>query len=311
MKKYVITILIIVIIILVLFGSYYIYSSNNSGDNIDTLKNKADEEISYLNTTIISMLNQLNNITYANYEIVEEEVDVEQSDSQSSSSGSSSNSGGSGGQQNGQKGSGGSSGQEQGQSQNQTSTITNINMNDSSILVNTNKKIDWNNIKKETEKMYATWTTILIDLNALNVNQDNLKQYSQILDNVTKAVQKEDKKATAKELANLYSLIASYTKDYSSDTKKINILVTKSNILYAYALVEDDKWEDMKKYIQNAQIAYNNIINGNIQNSNNINSINKSYILLNELEESTNTKDKSIFYINYKNLMQELEVLEK
>lgn len=307
MKKYVITISIIAIIILVLFGSYYIYSSNNSGNNVDTLKNKADEEISYLNTTIISMLNQLNNITYANYEIVEEEISVEQSDSQSSSSSSSSSSGSSGGQQ----GSGESSGQGQGQSQSQTSTITNINMNDSSILVNTNKKIDWDNIKKETEKMYATWTTILIDLNALNINQDNLKQYSQILDDVTKAVQKEDKKATASELANLYSLIASYTKDYSSDTKKINILATKSNILYAYALVEDDKWEDMKKYIQNAQVSYNNIINGSIQNTDDINSINKSYILLNELEKSTNTQDKSIFYINYKNLMQELEILEK
>lgn len=301
MKKYVITIIVIVTIVLILSGSYYIYSSNNSQDSVETLKSKADEEISYLNTTIISMLNQLNNITYANYEIVEEKVTMEKSETQGSSSG---------GQQSQEQGNGGSQ-QSQSGGESQGNTITNINMNDSSILVNTDKKTDWDNIKKETEKMYHTWTTILIDLNSLNVNQDNLKKYSTTLDNVTKAVQKEDKKATATELANLYSLIASYEKDYSSDTKKISLLETKSNMLQAYALVEDDNWTEMKNSIKKAQSAYNNIINGGLQDTKNISSINKSYVLLNEIEKSTDTKDKSIFYINYKNLMQELEILDE
>lgn len=302
MKKYVIPIIVITIIIFILSGSYYIYSSNNSQNNIEILKSKADEEIRYLNTTIISMINQLNNITYANYEIVEEEVSMEKSNSQGSSSGEE------------QKGSGGGSGSgssSEGSGQGGTSTITNINMNDSSILVNTDKKIDWNNIKKETEKMYQTWTTVLIDLNSLNVNQDNLRNYTTTLDNVTKAAQKEDKKQTAKELANLYGLIASYAKDYSSNTKSINLLDTKSNILYAYALVEDDNWNEMKNSINKAQNLYNNILNGSLQNSRNISSINKSYVLLNEIEKSSDTKDKSIFYINYKNLMQELEIMDE
>lgn len=299
MKKYIITIIVITIIILILFGSYYIYSNNNSQNSIDTLKSKADEEIIYLNTTIISMLNQLNNITYANYEIVEEEISAEQSNTENDSSG------GGKSQSQGQESSGGSK-----QSQSETNTITNMNMNDSSILVNPDKKIDWDNIKKETEKMYQTWTTVLIDLNSLNVNQENLRKYSTTLDNVTKAVQKEDKKQVATELANLYGLLASYAKDYSSDIKTINLLDTKSNILYAYALIEDEKWQEMKNNIKSAQNAYNNIMNGGIQNSINISSINKAYILLNEIEKSTDTKDKNIFYINYKNLMQELEALE-
>lgn len=298
MKKYIITIIVITIITLILFGSYYIYSNNNSQNSIDNLKSKADEEINYLNTTIISMLNQLNNITYANYEIVEEQVSSEQSNTQGSSSGDQQT------QSQEQSGSGGSQ-----QSKSEINTITNMNMNDSSILVNTNKKIDWNNIKKETEKMYQTWTTVLIDLNALDVNQDNLKKYNTVLDNLTKAVQKEDKKTTATELANLYGLLVSYTKDYSNDTKKVNLLDTKSNILYAYALAEDSKWQDMENNIKKAKNVYNNIMNGGLQNDINVSSINKAYILLNEIEKSTNTQDKSIFYINYKNLMQELEIL--
>ena len=302
MKKYIIPIIVITVIILILSGSYYIYSSNNSQDNIENLKVKASEEIKYLNTTIISMINQLNNITYANYEIVEEEVKVEKSDSQGGSSG--------GGQsKSGEQSSSGSGGQ--GGEESQSDTITNINMNDSSILVNTDKKIDWDNIKKETEKMYQTWTTVLIDLNSLNVNQDNLRKYTTTLDNVTKAVQKEDKKQTSRELANLYGLITSYAKDYEADTKAINLLDTKSNILYAYASVEEDNWQEMKNSINKAQIAYNNILNGGLQNSRNISSINKSYVLLNEIAKSTDTQDKNIFYINYKNLMQELEIMDE
>ena len=77
MKKFIITIIIIIVLLLVGFGSYYIYS-NNSQDNIESLQTKVDKEIIYLNTTIISMMNKLNNITYANYKIVEEKVPVEE-----------------------------------------------------------------------------------------------------------------------------------------------------------------------------------------------------------------------------------------
>lgn len=300
MKKYIITIIVIAGIILSLFGSYYIYSSNNSQDNIDTLKSKADEEITYLDTTIISMMNKFHNITYANYKIVEEDVSTESQSQQSNSSSS------------GQEGqSSGNSGGDQSNSQSASNTITNMNMDYSSILVNPNKKIEWNEIKKETEKMYNTWTTVLIDLNALNVNKDNLLKYNATLDTVTQSLEKEDSKASLIGLADLYSLLASYLKEYSSDNQKNNLMNTKSSVLYAYALAEDDKWDDMKNSIKKAQSAYNNVLNSGIQTQNNMSNINKAYILLNELEKSTDTKDKNIFYINYKNLMQELEIIEK
>ena len=174
MKKFIITIIIIIAILLVGFGSYYIYS-NNSQDNIESLQTKVDKEIIYLNTTIISMMNKLNNITYANYKIVEEKVPTEEN-TQTNSDG---NQGGS--SKSGDTSSGGNSGgQSQGSSQsNGSNTITNMNMNYSSILVNPDKKIDWDNIKKEIEKMYRSWTTVLIDLNTLNVKQDNLLKYNQ------------------------------------------------------------------------------------------------------------------------------------
>ena len=49
------------------------------------------------------------------------------------------------------------------------------------------------------------------------------------------------------------------------------------------------------------------MLNNQVNNMNNIDEINKSYILINELEEDSNNKNKNVFYVNYRNLMQELE----
>lgn len=302
MKKYLIGVVTAVVVFVLIFGGYYIYSSNYSEDTVDNLKMKVDTEITYLGTTIISMMNQLNNILYENYKIVEEEVT---SGNEQSSSGQDS-----GGSQGGGS-SAGDSGKSQGGSQEGSSnTVTNMSMNYSGILVNSNQKIDWDEIKKETEKMYQTWNTVLIDLNSLNINQDNLLKYTTTLDNITKAVQKEDKKTTLYHLADLYSLLVTYVKEYSNDNQKIILTEVKSDILYAYAFIEDSKWKNMKNSIKKAQNVYNNMLNDTLQNNGNITNINKIYVLLNEIYKSTDTKDKSIFYINYKNLMSELEILE-
>lgn len=188
--------------------------------------------------------------------------------------------------------------------------ITNMTMKYSSILVNPNKKIDWNMIKKETEKMYHTWNTVLIDLNSLSINQDNLLKYTTILDNLTKAVQKEDKKQVLYRLAELYDLLVIYTKEYSNDNKRITLMDTRTNVLYAYTLIEDDRWKDMQNYIKKAQNIYNNMMNNTLQNSGNNVNTNKAYVLLNELYKSTDTKEKDIFYINYKNLMREFDMIK-
>lgn len=291
MKKYVIGVIIFIAILLLVFGGYSIYSSNKSQDTVENLQSKADSEIAYLSTTIISMMNQLNNISYENYKIVEDTVSTEGQNLQSniSNEGSQTNS--------------------NSQDSDKSNSITNMNMNYSSILVNPSKKIDWNSIKKETEKMYQTWNTVLIDLNSLNINQDNLLKYSTVLDSITKSVQKKDKKTTLYNLANLYSLLVTYTKEYSKDNQRIILLDVRSNILYSYALIEDNKWADMKNNIKKAQNIYNNMMN-NTLNNNNTTNINKAYVMLNEIYKSTDTKDKDIFYINYKNLMQELDIME-
>ena len=303
MKKYII---IIIAVLLGVFGGVYVYSTNKTPkDDTSSLKSKADEEISYLARTVILLMNKFNNINYANYKVVEQSVTEKKDDKTDSSSYEESQSQSSNNDE--QK----SKSNESGKSQSNSINTTSINIEYSSILVNTGDSIDWDYIKKEVEKMYSTWTTVLIDLNSLNVNKDNLLKYTSTLDNVTKALESKHKETAMEELANLYSLLASYMKDYSDNTTNIYILETKSNILYAYALAEyNDKWTQINEKLKLAQASYMNIVNNRSNDKSGTNSINKAYILLNEIQKTTDKADKKVFYINYKNLMQELDAID-
>lgn len=48
-------------------------------DNGDSKEEKVDQEIGYLDSKIITMMNQLNNISFSNYKVTSENVRQEQS----------------------------------------------------------------------------------------------------------------------------------------------------------------------------------------------------------------------------------------
>lgn len=290
MKKYVVTIIIVCIIIIVSFIGYYVYSKEDFNSQPNLLEDKAKEELSYLDTSIIAMLNSFNQISYANYKVVEKKLPNSSSEESSSS---------------------GSSEQEGGQDKKQSSnSITHMSSVPNSILNNQDKELNWENLKAEIEKMYATWTSILLDLNALEVKNENLLKFHTILDETTQAIEKKERKKAITKLAELYGLLPLYMEDYSSDEKEIHLYKTKSNVLYAYALIEyDGKEKEIKKYLSNAKNEFSYLMNISVDNSLDMISINKSYVLLNEIEKDFDIKEKKIFYIHYKNLMQELEVI--
>ena len=308
MKKYAIIVSIVISILLLSFGFYFIYSSNNNKEDIGTLKSKVNAEIQFLDRKIIYTMNRLNNISYIDYKVVEQNTTLpkDKQSTQSSGGQESSNSGQGGGES-----SSGGSGEDSKGSEDNSNKVTISSTKYTGILQDEDNKIDWKIIKKEVEQMYSSWTNILIDLNALNVNQNNLLKYNTVLDMIAKSVEAEDKKACLRNYAELYGLVASYVRQYSDDIDEKNLYDTKSNVLYAYSLAEyDNKWIDMAKYINNAQSAYTNITNNSLQNTSNISSINKAYVLLNELEKNVASKNRKIFYINYKNLMTELEIID-
>ena len=299
MKKYIIILCILLVLIFICFIGYFVYSKNDNQTSIDTLKSKVNDEISYLNTTIIGMLNQFNNISFTNYQVVEKEVPTP--DSSETSSGQQESGGEQGGSQQSQQG--GSTGSN-------SNTVTAMEIVPNSILTNKNNAINWDMQKQTIEQIYETWTTILLDLSALNVNNDNLLKFHTTLDKTTTALEAQDKRLAISSLAELYGLLPLYLNEYSDDRTLIAIYATKSNVLFAYALMEyDDKSKEIKTYLDKAKNEFSYVVNNPIANNDKISNINKSYVELNEIEKDNSIKQKKIFYVHYKNLMQELEML--
>lgn len=300
MKKYIITICIVIILAILCVSGYIMYKNENTKTTPEEIKAKVNQEIKYLDSNIISMLNDFNNISYANYKITQTKVSESSKKSEQSSS-TESSSGSKGGEES-QSSSQGSSGSTQNETIENTSVVPN------SVLTNKNKDVNWDALKEKTELMYSTWPTTLIDLTSLNVNGSQLLQYTSILDKLTKSLEDKNKKEAMLNLSDLYNLLNEYLKQYSQDSRMKNIFQTKAFIAQAYALAEEDNWNEMKQNIAKAKTEYMNIVN-NIQNTNSMSNVNKAYVLLNELEKNTMDKNKKIFYINYKNVMQELETI--
>ena len=275
MKKYIVTIIILFTIIILSIGGYFLYSKakSNEGNSLNTLKSKCISELEFLNTEIIEIMNGLNNISYENFKITNKEVEV---------------------------------------SEEESNTILENSIDSSvvefqNIITQDKDKVDWQRIKGRVENMYTSWTTILIDLTTLNVNKDNLLKYNQLMDTMIGNIEAKKKEDCLKNGADLYALLVTYIQDISGDSNLTSLYKTKSNIIYGYSRVDAQDWESVNNYIQTAINEFGNIMNIQVNNINDIDSINKAYVLINELKDDAVNKTGSVFYINYKNLMQELE----
>lgn len=295
MKKYIITIVTLFLIIIISVGGFFVFGNakTNESNNVETLKSKATSEIEYLSSNIISIMNDINNISYSNYKLVNEEIDEGQSESDSSSN-SNSNSGSEG---------------EQSNSVGQENTIKSSSMIATNILSGDSTETNWDNLNNKVQEMYSSWTTIMMDLSSLNVNKDNLLQFNDKLDEITQNLLAKDKSKSLISLGDLYNLITLYIQDFSNDSEKINIFKVRSNILYSYAYTQSEDCAKVGEYISKAKQDYLNILNSQVNNINKIDVINKAYILINELEKDTTNKNVKVFLVNYTNLMQELQSL--
>ena len=297
------------ILVCIISGVVFAFNKNNEEDQ--NLTSKVEEEIKYLENKIIVMMNKLNKISFQDIVMVEEQTQNNNQNSQASEdTNESSNSKGVGEEGGSSKkssssSSGGSTSSES-EGSNTTKETTKYEVKDNSILLNTNKDIDWDYIKSDIETIYSTWPTIVVDLHELNVKNEDILNFSDVLDQVTLSAKKEDKIATLNNLASLYAFLPNYRSQISNDNKSINIDYTKNCILNSYALVEQDKWEEIGVQLTNAMNYFSNVMNSIDGNGQTQNRISKVYVLLNELNSSVNTKDKELFYIKYRNVMEEL-----
>lgn len=294
-KKTIIPILIMAILTISLAGC-------GKKDKVEVLNEKIVSEIEYLDTTLIDMLNNTIGISFENYIVKAEQVNEESAATSSKESETSSKEGT--GATAGSEQTGSSSGED---SQNPTNSM-NYKMVGNEVLLQ-QKSTEWKALKANVEKLYSAWSTITLDLYKLNVNSQNILNFNTDLDVTTQAIKNEDKTKTLNSIVKLYSYIPIYSKEIYKNEQTSNVYNTKFNILSACAQIEQGNLQEVKKELANAEQSFLPIINDmNSQSSNEVN-VNKAYILIKDLQQSTDNIDTDIFYIKYKNLIQELNIL--
>lgn len=314
MKKQIIIFFIILIIIIACIIFFFVRNNSNKEE---TLISKTEKEIEYMEDNIIAMMNSLNQITFSDAVLIEEKIEpTKSSKSENNEQNENTEQSNQGGSQNEEQGQGQSNNNSESNSssssgntsQNEQKTATTkYKIANNSILTRNANNIDWDTIKSNTENMYSMWSTLLIDLHSLNVNQDDILKFSSMLDRITINSKEEDKVTLLNNLASLYAFLPSYKKQiYKEDDRKINIDYAKACVLNSYALSEQNKWDEVNVQTSNAVNYFSNIMNNVDTNKNDQNKITKIYVLLNELNNSVKLNDKEVFLIKYKNAMEEL-----
>lgn len=307
MKKQII-IFIIIFLFIIVFSFLFWKNSYSRENNILVLK--TEKEIEHLQEKIIGMMNSLNNITLSNSILVEEKTEQSNQNEQGSQNNQQSNNGNSNqeGKSGENKQSNNSSNTSNSKNNEQTSSqnSTKYEIKNDSILIKEQQPIDWDYIKSSVESIHSTWATLTIDLHSLNVNSQDILNFSNTLDQITISAKQEDKIATLNNLASLYAFFPVYMNQISDNNEKINIEYMKTSVLNSYAFLDQDKWEDMKNQLTNAINYFTNVLNTVNEDKSNQTNMSKIYVLLNELNNSVNLKDKDLYMIKYRNLMEEL-----
>ena len=294
MKKFkVFSYIILILIIGVL--SYSIYSLAREDPKEDN-ENKILSEIRYVEAEFTDLFNTMNNIETRNYGIEVDELSKETSKKMEEGS---SDSGG-------QSGSSSQSSDSTSQSSTQDSEKYDLKLNG---ILTKKEDINWDIVKSEVESLYTSIPTITMDLYQLEINKEDILNFNKEIDNLVKVINDEEKEATLQSLSGIYDYIPKFIEPLNNkDAIYKKVIETKSNIFKGYSKLDSNNWNEILVDIQNATNIFSELLSDeNVIRTNNLYSVNKVYVMLNELQNAVNIEDVSVFLIKYKNLIEEIE----
>lgn len=285
----------IVFIILVFISGFYLYSVKSKKSSQNKISEKVLSEISFLEKKFVDMFNDLNNITFENYSIKITEIDQKESEKNDEKS---------------------SSDKSRNEDENKSEESEKINENEknskyemvrSGILTDEKKNIDWSKIKNDVEDIYKLLYPLTLDLYKTDVNYQDIINFNNEYDNLTVLVKEENKQAVLDELSVLYDYIPGFVDKCTEDEKEKSIIKIKNYVLKAYSVLDKDEWKNISDNINDATNETAKLLT-DVNNQENINqySLNRMYIILNEMQNSVELKDKQVFLIKYKNILEDL-----
>lgn len=308
MKKYTKIAYIVLILIILVFG-FSMYKVSGKNNTNEETKEKTLSEIEYLENELINLFNEVNNIKFENYTISATEINERKTQSKNVESTKSENGGksDSGDESKSSSDSSDSSGQKSTNGESEESNNKQYKLETNGVLTSSTD-INWTQIKNDVEKIYTLIYPMSIDLYQTKTNQEDIVNFNKEFDNLTKSAKEENKENYLLELAKLYDYLPKFIENCTNEQSKNVVIKTKNNIFKAYSILDKEDWNKISSNINDASQEFTKLIT-NINQNESVNqyNVNKTYVMINELQNAVNLKDKEVFFIKYKNLLEELE----
>ncbi len=269
-----------------------------SNKNNDSEKNeKITSEIKFISAKISNVINSLNNIQLENYEIVSDKVSINKEEDQS------------GGEQQSSKQDSNSENSNSGSEGGKEQEITVTEMQYNTVLTTDLDDINWDNIKSEIELINNSWAIIAIDLRENKIPEEDILNFSNILNETILAAKDEDKIMTLYNLNNLYTFIPKFLSNVLTEEHVDDIEQIKSYIYTSFYHASDESWEKCSESIDNAENIVFKILEDTEYTKNKEYKISKTNMLVKELKNCINRNDKNLYFMKYKNLIETLNTL--
>lgn len=295
----------IVLILISFLFIFFIYKVSGKDSSSEDIKVKTLSEVKYLESKFQNLFNNLNNISFDNYRV--SSTDIKEKKSEDKASESSSKTSGENNEENSEESE--SSNDLKSLSEEDDSSRNNkqYKLEKEGILTK-DSQIDWDKVKNDVEDIYTSLYSTTLDLYQTNTNKNDIINFNKEYDNLTKSVKDENKDDALIQLSMLYDYLPGFIENCTEDERERTIVKTKNNIFKAYSNLDSKDWDTISDNINSAIQEFTKIITDvNNQEKGNQYNINKSYVMINELQNAVELKDKEIFLIKYKNLLEELQ----
>lgn len=256
---------------------------------------KISSEIEYVSSQIEDLLNTLNNISLYNYELVSEKISISKGTNQGNSES--------------QPSSGGISESESNNKSSENQSISVTEMKNKSVLSTERENVDWDFMKQHIENVNTSWSIIMLELYNSNVSNEDIMSFSNILNDTIISIKEEDKATTLINLTNLYSYIPKFLTAISSEKHILNIENTKYYVYVAYSFATIEDWNTVNSNLSNAESAFLSVLNDTEYSKNRKYKINKTYMLIKDIQNAIQNNDKNLFFLKYKALIESLNTL--
>lgn len=309
------------IIIFILIALLNISGCKGSKKEDKNLKEKLNAEISYIDNELVTILNKLNDIEYVKYKVIEQEGEsiAKGNESNESESGKQSsgdknskentNENGENQEEDKKEGSSEESSKKQEDSKSSNTSNKTFSMKDNSILGKQTVDINWDELKSKIENLYTTWITVSNDLKQVGVPEEMLDSFSEKIDFLAYAIKNYNKEETLNNVIMLYEYLPKFVEIYTDDEKSKNVLYSKYNLLLCYKHVNLEKWDELQNSLSDLKKSFSNISDKKDEYTGKSVNISNASIIIKEMNNTVNIKEKDIFFIKYKNLIQELNII--